>query len=187
MFLKVLIINGAGTSGKDSFIDLFTEVAQSYSSKCKTVVHRFSSVDQIKEYAFNMGWDGVKDEAGRQFLSDIKDACTRYNNGPFNYMGAKVSEVLKESLTQDDLHTAFVFFHVREPEEIAKMVNVYQATSILVTREGIHTFTNHADSGVYYYAYDYHVENNGTIDDLKSSAETIFCSLISGGVGSCQQ
>lgn len=165
-----VIINGHGTAGKDVFIDKFTEVAEEVYGDALPVF-RFSSVDEVKKYAMLLGWDGVKDEKGRRLLSDIKDALTRYNDAPFSYMKQKYDEVGGLSTN------AVIFFHVREPEEIEKAVKEFDAVTILIERECATTFTNHADTGVHDYAYDYYVSNYGTISDLKTSARVIFGEL----------
>lgn len=167
---KVIIINGHGTAGKDTFIDKFAEVAEDVFGDALPVF-RFSSVDEVKKYAMLLGWDGVKDEKGRRLLSDIKDALTRYNDAPFSYMKKKHDEV--ERLGSHSV----IFFHVREPEEIERAVKEFNATTILIERECATAFTNHADTGVHDYAYDYYVSNYGTISDLKTSARAIFGEL----------
>ena len=165
--VKVIVINGAGTSGKDTFIDLFTEVCAEHGTHR---VYRFSSVDKVKYFATCMGWDGVKDDKGRRFLSDIKDAMTRYNDAPFEYMNSMVNEL--KSYGED----CFVFFHVREPVEIKKMVDRLNAITLFIERPMVkeESFTNHADKNVRDYQYDYEVYNDGTLIDLKDSAALFF-------------
>lgn len=175
--IKVIVINGAGTSGKDTFIDLFTQVCVEHG---QYPVYRFSSVDEVKYFATCMGWDGVKDDKGRRFLSDIKDAMTRYNNAPFNFMKQKVKEVMQEEVD------AFIFFHIREPVEIQKMVDELKATTLLIDRPSVKkdSFTNHADKNVESYQYDYHVVNDGTLLDLRDQAIVYYnhLMLIGGGL-----
>ena len=172
--LKVIVINGAGTSGKDTFIDLFSASVEEEYKGNRIPVFRFSSVDKVKEFARHMGWDGVKDDKGRRFLSDIKDALTRYNDAPFNHM------VMQVAVLQEHYEDGFVFFHVREPSEIEKMVKGLNATTLLIQREGVQpsSFDNHADKNVFDYSYDYIVDNNGTLEDLQSSATTFLHSLV---------
>lgn len=167
--IKVIVINGAGTSGKDTFIDLFTEVCKEYGVS----VYRFSSVDEVKYFAACMGWDGVKDDKGRRFLSDIKDAMTLYSDAPYKYMEQKVKEVSEQ---EDD---AFIFFHVREPAEIQKMVDRLNATTLLIERPTVKSdsFTNHADKNVDDYSYCYRVMNDGTLLDLRDQAIIIYDQL----------
>lgn len=173
--VKVIVINGAGTSGKDTFIDLFTEECQEC-DRDTIRVYRHSSVDQVKYHASLMGWDWEKDDKGRRFLSDIKDAMTRYNDGPLNYMSDIVEDITKNTLSHE---TSFVFFHVREPQEIQKMVDKFEATTLLIERPSVskESFTNHADINVGNYDYDYIVTNDGTLSDLRYEAYLFFEAL----------
>ena len=175
--IKVIVINGMGTSGKDTFIDLFAEVCK---ERGNYSVFRFSSVDKVKEYAYLMGWDGMKDNKGRRFLSDIKDALTLYSDAPYRYMEEQVNDI-KDSFTKDT--NAFVFFHVREPIEIKKMVDRLNATTLFIGRPSIvsDSFTNHADKDVEDYPYDYFVLNDGTLLDLKEKAVIFLDYLIKNG------
>ena len=174
--ITVVVINGAGTSGKDTFIDKFSEVC--YEAGREFLPYRFSSVDTIKTSAKLIGWDGVKDDKGRRLLSDLKDAMTRYNDAPFKYMENKVH--VYERLCKENNTHGFLFFHIREPQEIQKMVEKFNAVSLLVVRDSVFldNFTNHADKNVYDYDYDYQVFNNGTLDDLKNSAREFFKYLL---------
>lgn len=170
--VKVIVINGAGTSGKDTFIDLFTEVCKEDYGRYS--VYRFSSVDEVKHFATLIGWDGVKDDKGRRFLSDLKDAMTLYNDAPFNYMKRKIDEVSSME------NNAFVFFHVREPNEIKKVVDRLGAITLLIERPMVKSdsFTNHADKDVNDYQYDYYAINGGTLTDLKYQALILYTLLI---------
>lgn len=174
--IKVIVINGAGTSGKDTFIDLFTEVC---SEQGDYEVFRYSSVDRVKHFALMMGWDGNKDDKGRRFLSDIKDAMTRYDDDPFEYMQMRVKDIQNNSKSGN----AFIFFHVREPIEIEKMVERLGATTLLIERPSVDkdSFTNHADKDVRDFSYDYIVYNKGTLTDFADSAK-VFYNLLIGGI-----
>lgn len=170
--IKVVIINGAGASGKDTFIDLFTRVCEEQGGKYP--VYRFSSVDEVKHFASLMGWDGVKDNRGRRFLSDIKDALTRYSDRPLMYMGDKLKEVYAKE------QNAIVFFHVREPDEVRKASERFNAVSLLIKRPSVRrdSFTNHADKNVDSYKYEYYVDNSGSLRQLLNEAQKFYDYLI---------
>ena len=78
MNVRYYILNGVSTAGKDTF-----------ASYCKGyedyLIHvmQFSSVDWIKMKAKQLGWDGNKDEKGRNLLSGMKHLLTEYNDVPF--------------------------------------------------------------------------------------------------------
>ena len=82
---KIIVINGVAKSGKDTFVKFFMKHSH-------VTVFEWSSVDTVKAIAAPaFGWDGEKDEPGRRFLSDLKAAWTRYNNGPFKELAAKIN------------------------------------------------------------------------------------------------
>jgi hypothetical protein len=152
---NLFILNGAGTCGKDTFVDFVREFL---TVPCYCI----SSVTKVKEAALVLGWDGVKDEKGRKFLSDLKDLSTEAYEGPLRYMEACISD-----------QPAVYFFMVREPVEIAKFVGLYpEMKTIHMTRPNneVVNFNNHADNNAHNYHYDVQVYNDGTLDDLKEKA-----------------
>ena len=155
---KIFIINGSGGVGKDTFVELVSELVPTVN---------FSSVEKVKEIAKQIGWDGIsKTEKDRKFLSDLKLLTSNYCDMPFRSMEEQVKE-----FKQDDTKQC-LFLHIREPEEIRKAVKAFNAETILVIRDSVKQITsNMADANVYRYKYDYHVINNGTIEDFKKVAE----------------
>ena len=134
MAKQVFIINGFNGVGKDSFVSLVSE--------CIPTMN-FSSVDKVKEIAKIIGWSGKKTEKDRKFLSDLKLLCTDYNNMPFNSMADKVSEFLNSD-------NEVLFLHIREPEEIEKAKNAFNAMTVLVKRDSVEQVTsNMADKNVF--------------------------------------
>ena len=157
MIQQVFIVNGSGGVGKDTFISFIDY---------RTTVVNFSSVDKIKDIAKMIGWDGGKTEKDRKFLSDLKLLCTSYNDMPFNSMKNKYESFLKTN-------AHFLFLHIREPNEIERAKNAFNAKTILVKRESVkHITSNMADENVYNYKYDIVINNNGNIEELRDKA---FC------------
>lgn len=158
------IINGAGTSGKDTFIDLFKKLIIKDSN---TTVNNISTVDHIKMIAESyFGWNRVKDEKGRRLLSDLKDVSTRYDEGPFKRVLLKISESKKTTYIIN-------FIHSREPEEIEKFKNsLDNSYTILIRRNVEESFMNHADQNVENYTYDFIFNNSGSITDLENKIKS---------------
>ena len=151
---NIVIINGTGGSGKDTFVSFVSEY---------TSVVNFSSVDKVKEVARVAGWDGGKTEKDRKFLSDLKVLTSEYNDMPFRSMADVVD---KFSETEAEI----LFLHIREPENIARAVNEFGAKSLLVKRVGLENIaSNYSDANVDNYDYDYIVENN-TLEELREQA-----------------
>lgn len=157
----VVIINGAGESGKGTFVKFCRDILLPY----RIFVNNISSIDQVKEVAAGLGWDGKKDDEGRKFLSDLKDLSTEYNDGPLLYMIEQVEGIGLE-------HKSLIFLDIREPLEIRKAKEVFNAITVLLRRADPLTFTNHADRNVENYDYNYVIENppGTTFKELKQKA-----------------
>ena len=154
---KVIILNGLARSGKDSFVSF-------YSKYSKELIHNISTVDDVKEIAKAMGWNGEKDDKSRNLLSDLKYLWTEYNDGIFKKM---INFCLS--------HEGIVFIHCREPKEIQKFKDYFgeDCTTLLIKRENIEAPNNHADMNVYKYRYDKVVLNNGTIEEYRDKVKEI--------------
>lgn len=165
---RAIVINGSGEAGKDSFV----ESAIRHLALLGYSASNHSSVDLVKEAAAVLGWDGAKNEKGRQFLSDLKDLSTSRYAGPMNYMSGLI-----KGLGHD-----FMFFHIREPQEIARFLEVNSGSlSLLVSRPGVQGFGNHADQNVAKHPYDFSIENAGTLADLDEKAR-VFVQELTGGI-----
>ena len=74
---------------------------------------------------------------------------------------------------QENDHPSYIFVHAREPHNIQYYKNKYNAITILVVNDHVEQVTsNHADMEVYDFAYDYIIDNNGDLEQLKESAKT---------------
>lgn len=152
---KVIVINGAATVGKSTFISLCHEIDPR--------VIETSTIDFVKEIALQAGWDGVKNQRGRRLLSDIKDALERYDDVP----NKKIDEFIQ--LHPDNI----IFVNAREPHNIQYYKDKYNALTILVTNTNAKIIKgNHADEDVYNYKYyDFTIRNEGTVTELKDKAK----------------
>lgn len=162
---QIFVINGSGGVGKDTFVELVSVELNDKLKKFHTVVN-FSSVDKVKEIAREIGWSGKKSEKDRKFLSDLKILSSNYCDMPFQSMRNKVNEFFK------DEDGKILFLHIREPREIERAVKEFKAKTILIIRDSVkHITSNMADENVFKYDYDFVIENNGTIEDLKNKAK----------------
>ena len=155
---RIIIINGSGGVGKDTFVEYCSEFAN---------VKNISSVDIVKEAAkILVGWNGEKDEKSRKLLSDLKLMSIDYNNYPITYIKQQ-SEEFKNSKEQQ-----IMFVHIREISEIQKVKELLNAKTLLITSNKVKKIvTNTSDANVEKYNYDYHIENNGSLDELKEKAK----------------
>lgn len=168
----ILIINGAPRTGKDTFIELLQNIA------VKRVVS-YSSIEWVKEMALFMGWDNNKDVKGRRFLSDIKDACTRYADIPFK----KITKYINWYKEHPLVAPGYICINIREPEEIQKLVDWCKIQnipcySIWIRRlsaetTATETMNNHADTSYMKYAYDYTIQNESTLEDYEKNIKSV--------------
>ena len=147
----VVIINGRGTSGKDTCISFINSFK----------VMNVSSIDPIKEAATILGWNGVKTKKARKYLSDMKKLSVEFNDYPMNYI-MKMYEKFMSLYNEDDV----MCIHVREPEEIKKIKdNIPRAFTLLVKRDLVGELGNDSDDNVEDFEYDVEFENNGTMEE----------------------
>ena len=153
---KIIIINGTGGAGKDSFVSFCGEF---------TNVLNISAVDKVKEAAkILVGWNGEKDEISRKLLSDLKKLSIQYNDAPTQYI-----KIMAEEFQKSDEKIMFV--HIREIDEIEKAKKILDAQTLLITNPRIQLITsNDSDKKVNDYNYDYYISNDGTLDDLRTKA-----------------
>lgn len=96
----------------------------------------------------------------------MKILTSDYCDMPFKSMESKVYEFIKDD------NSFMLFLHIREPEEISRAAKVFNAKTILVTRDQIkHITSNMADENVFNYDYDVVIDNSGTLDDLQQKAK----------------
>lgn len=176
---QVFIINGSGGVGKDTFIEM---IDNQFWKECE--VANYSSVTKVKEIAKMIGWNGLKTEKDRKFLSDLKLLTTDYNNMPLNDMKKTVYNFMSYETNLPRI----LFLHIREPEEITKSVNEfkeYNAKTILVKKDSVkHITSNMADENVFNYDYDIVIDNNGTLENLREKAKCFFEDFLSGNLKS---
>lgn len=153
---NIIIINGTGGAGKDTFVSFCSEA---------TGVLNVSTVDKVKEAAkILVGWNGEKDEVSRKLLVDLKQLSVDYNDAPTKYI-CNMAEKFKTS--SDKL----MFVHIREAVEIEKAKKLLNAKTLLISNPRVKLITsNDSDGKVNEYNYDYHIINDGTLEDLKNKA-----------------
>ena len=161
---QIYVTNGMARSGKDSFAEILNKYIPTM---------KYSSIDWVKEIAEECGWDGAKTERDRKFLSDLKMLISEYSNMPFK----KVEEKINEFLNNDKYSVLLI--DIREPSEIDKVKNAFNAKTILINNDRVKFINSNAgDAGVYDYDYDYMVQNNSTIDVFEENIKSFYESVI---------
>lgn len=158
---QILIINGSGGVGKDTFVG--------YLSNYIKVLH-VSIVDKAKHLAAQIGWDGSKTEKDRKFLSDLKTLIDEYNDDNYKTISHITSLFLDDSLNDKKYEVLCV--DMREKQQIDRYVKDFGAKKVLITRSSVaHITSNIADRGVFDCDYDYVIHNDGTMKALEEKAK----------------
>lgn len=174
----IVIINGTGGSGKDTFVEFASKYAR---------VTNFSSIDLIKEigslniykmkvgyeWLAQYGWQGAKTEKDRKFLSELKKLWREYNNLP-------LVDTERAIITFLNSENEIMFIHIREPEEIQKTINIIGdgVTTLLIKREDINNIdSNESDKNVEQYNYDVTILNKN-LGDLEHQAKLFVGELL---------
>lgn len=165
--MKIVIINGMPQSGKSTFVQF-----------CLTILRHngieISTVDLVKDMALIAGWDGEKTSKNRKFLSDLKDLLTEWNDVPMRKVKNKIRKYLDMFDIYDvDSKNVVIFIHCREPKEIQRFKDELGAKTLLIRREVVENNeqSNHADSEVFNFEYDYIIYNNGILAELEEKAD----------------
>ena len=120
------------------------------------------------------GWDGTKTPKNREFLSNLKDLLTKWNDVPYQKISKEI-ELFKRRMESHSFNPdteGIVFIHCREPKEIARFLKEMNAYSLLLRRpsEESDDQSNHADAEVFDFNYDYTIYNDSTLSALEGQA-----------------
>ena len=72
-----------------------------------------------------------------------------------------------------------VFIDAREPNDIDRLKTTFHCYTMLIERGEQKDYGNHADNNVFNYNYNIIIKNNGTIDELRATAEE-FVKMVKG-------
>lgn len=165
---RVFIINGSGGVGKDTICAVAARFWRT---------RNISSITPILAVARAAGWDGVKTPAARRLLSQLKEACTAYNDLSFTYCMEQYHAFIQGN-------EQLLFVHIREPEEIVRFQQAVGdgCESILVRRPSLEAargrLGNRSDDGVTDYCYDHVFDNDMPLDILPERVRAFFARLL---------
>jgi dephospho-CoA kinase len=159
----IVVINGLGGVGKDTFIDLCKEYVR---------VLNISSVDNVKMAAKILGWTGSKSDSDRRFLSDIKKLAIEYDDSIYKYIKGEIEKFKK------DKYIDIMFIHSREPAEIERLKHDFGCLTLLIVNKNIPSIdTNESDKNVGKYNYDLVIDNSNSLSDLNGKVKSFIIGL----------
>lgn len=175
----VIIINGCGESGKDTFENRFkshyTSTATSYRDNYTYYfVNHVSSVDPLRDMAnklFELVHKRVPQKyETRKMISDLKRVWDENMDGSTSY--------IKHSIDTTRVYNSINFVHIREPENIKKIKSLYDGISDVLTLtilvKGLtnpEDFDNESDRNVLSYDYDITIDNTSSLANLDDIAK----------------
>lgn len=170
--VNVIIVNGYPRAGKDTFVNYCLWELREYG-------YAISTVDSIKEIAYKAGWDGEKTPEARKALSDLKDIFSKWLDLSYNDIRKKIRYIEGEANAYGlNPNKFFLFVHSREPEEIARFVNDFNAVTVFIDRPQEETeYSNHADEKVGNYEYDFIISNDGSLSQLQTNAKLFLAQI----------
>lgn len=190
---KIIIINGNGGVGKDTFVNYCLNYIYNceknrfrnyfdnrYEQSNIIKICNIDSAYYIKQIAYKCGWDGSKTEKNRKFLSDLKNLTTQWNDFSFKNICDDIHNKIFYYFDNNinplfSIENSLIFIHVREPKEIKRLVEEFNKTNncytLLIKNPSISSInSNSADANVEKYHYDFIVNNNDDINTLKTVA-----------------
>ena len=107
-------------------------------------------------------------------IQDFKDELDKVH-----VVEKEINQCIKRKGRYKTYKEGVYFIYCREPEEIKKYVDFFNAITILIDRKSVKIadLSNDADKSVMNYHYDYIIENNDSFEVLRESAETLLKEL----------
>ena len=90
----IIMITGKAGCGKDTAF----KIIKKYATR---LVKRYAFADPLKDIAYKVGWDGIKDEKGRKLLVSLGKAINQYQKNFFVFETAN-------AITADNVSTKVV-------------------------------------------------------------------------------
>jgi hypothetical protein len=165
------LIAGKARHGKDT-------VAQMLKDKLLGKSLIIAYADYVKYTAQKyLGWDGIKNEAGREILQLWGTDIVRTKKGKTDFWVDAVSNLIE---VLDDEYDHFLIPDCRFPNEILNMKIKYGLDKVIALRIERANFTseltleqqNHkSEIGLDDFYFDYCINNDGSLDDLEIEVE----------------
>jgi len=150
---------GLAGSGKDTAALALTERGW----------RRIAFADRLKEIAYELGWDGLKDERGRKFLQDIGSIARAYDQQFWINEATQVLNYVSPAFRK----VPRVWTDVRFENE-AQFVRDRGGIIIRVIRPDLVSHDTHeSELKQHDISADYTVVNAGTIEDLHAMIRNI--------------
>lgn len=155
--MRVILLIGKAGAGKDESYKCIKELYPT--------AERYAFADRLKIFAYEMGWDGRKDERGRKLLQGIGQTVRAYKEG---FWALKVAKAIEH-----DVPDIAVITDCRFPNEIEIIKDYFRdVTTIRIIRD-VSEIDDVSEYSLDNYEPDFTIDNNGTVLDLQSSLKEV--------------
>lgn len=167
--MKIIILSGKARSGKNVVSELLEEKLIEKEKNATSISYAF----YLKIYAKKIiKWDLSEDTKPRSFLQSIGDLVKDIDN---NFL---IRRLLEDIEVYNNYYDTLIITDARfknEIEEIKKrydtvVINVFRNNSDLTETQKSHNTETSLDD---YNEYDYVIDNNGTLEELKEKIDRI--------------
>ena len=183
----IILINGCGGSGKDTFVQLVTESL--LEQKTDVAVYNVSTIDPIRKIEKTLatlnGEPYISDKnCHRKACAELKKIWDEQYDGSFKYLKPILERY--DIMCYNTEEAAVVFIHVREPHNLQRLYDAHangslvphcsewDITSVLLYgRTNPEDFDNSSDRDVENFEYEVYIDNDASkpIESLKDAAE----------------
>lgn len=177
--MNVICISGKAQHGKDTVANMMKEAIEQSGEKV-LIIHYADLLKYICTTYY--GWDGEKNDYGRQLLQDVGTGIVRERDP--NYWVSTVSDLL--TLFQDEWNWAIIP-DTRFPNEVSMVYEKFGGTHVRVERgkyDGGLTDEqlNHpSETMLDDYFPDYYIKNHGSLEQLRETVNTCLKEIIYAG------
>jgi hypothetical protein len=162
--MKIFVINGYPGAGKNLFTSLCNQHANVF-------VQDIITSDPVKRAFQELGWKGEKTPEIRDGMALMMEVTNKLFDTSFNYVNRELNKLTLKNQRDDSI---WAFIHCREPENIKRYVDAYDAKTVYIARASQRPgpeIVNKSDKNVAYYKYDYIIDNNYGIPELQEEVK----------------
>lgn len=169
---KIYILSGKAGNGKNKIASYIASIYQHQAMKTINL----SYASYLKEYAKNiLDWNGDEETKPREFLQQIGVELIKTNIDD----KMLIRRIIEDIKVYSYFYDVITISDARFPEEIENIkeifnnvivVHVYGLENTLTDAQKVHKSETSLDD---YNKYDYELNNNGTLDELKNKVEVI--------------
>mgnify|MGYP000890179782 CR=1 FL=1 len=156
--MRVILLIGKAGVGKDESYKCIKELYPT--------AERYAFADYLKTIAYEVGWDGRKDERGRKLLQGIGQTVRAYKEG---FWALKVAKAIEH-----DVPDIAVITDCRFPNEIQIIKDYFRdVTTIRIIRD-VSEMSDISEHALDDFTPDFEIMNNCTVADLERSLKEVF-------------